>query len=99
MPCWHLAEAASVIEKHPEIPVVVNHLGFPWDRSDDGLAFWRDQMRAIARLPWVHLKVSGGLEGPPIVGRGKPPDGYRIGEDLRRRAVHMSTQFSSPWPA
>ena len=38
-----------MIEKHPEIPVVVNHLGFPWDRSDDGLAFWRDQMREPSR--------------------------------------------------
>ena len=66
VPCWHLAEAAAMIEKHPEIPVVVNHLGFPWDRSDDGLALWRDQMRAIARLPWVHLKVSElGLKDRP----------------------------------
>ena len=66
VPCWHLAEAAAVIERHPEIPVVVNHLGFPWDRSAEGLAFWRDQMRAVARLPWVHLKVSElGLKDRP----------------------------------
>lgn len=58
VPCWHLAEAAAVIEKHPEIPVVLNHTGFPWDRSDDGLALWRNQMRTIARLPWVNLKLS-----------------------------------------
>ena len=58
VPCWHLAEAAAVIEKHPEIPVVLNHTGFPWDRSEEGLALWRDQMRAIARLPWVNLKLS-----------------------------------------
>ena len=66
VPCWHLAEAATLIEKHPEIPVVVNHLGFPWDRSAEGLALWRGQMKAIARLPWVYLKVSElGLKDQP----------------------------------
>jgi predicted TIM-barrel fold metal-dependent hydrolase len=66
VPCWHLAEAAAVIEAHPDIPVVVNHLGFPWDRSAEGLALWRQQMTAIARLPWVHLKVSElGLKDQP----------------------------------
>ena len=66
VPCWHLAEAAQVLEKHPDLPVVVNHLGFPWDRSEEGLAFWRTEMKAIARLPWVRLKVSElGLKDTP----------------------------------
>ena len=58
VPCWHLAEAAALIELHPDTPVVLNHTGFPWDRSEAGLAMWREQMREIARLPWVHVKLS-----------------------------------------
>lgn len=58
VPFWHLGEAATLIEAHPEIPVVVNHLGFPWDRSPEGLAAWRTEMKRIADIPWVHLKLS-----------------------------------------
>jgi predicted TIM-barrel fold metal-dependent hydrolase len=58
VPFWHLGEAADLIEGFPDIPVVVNHLGFPWDRSPEGLAAWRAEMKRIATLPWVHLKVS-----------------------------------------
>lgn len=66
VPCWHLAEAAAVIEGHPETPVALNHTGFPWDRSEDGLALWREQMRTIARLPWVRVKLSElGLKDAP----------------------------------
>jgi predicted TIM-barrel fold metal-dependent hydrolase len=37
---------------------VLNHTGFPWDRSDEGLAGWRRQMAVLAREPNVHVKVS-----------------------------------------
>jgi len=66
VPFWHLGEAAAVIEAHPEIPVVVNHTGFPWDRSPEGLAAWSAEMRRIAEIPWVHLKLSElGLKDAP----------------------------------
>lgn len=66
VPFWHLGEAADLFEAHPEIPVVVNHTGFPWDRSVEGLAAWRAQMERIAEIPWVHLKLSElGLKDAP----------------------------------
>lgn len=66
VPFWHLGEAAAIIEKHPEIPVVVNHTGFPWDRSEAGLAAWRAEMTRIAAIPWVYLKLSElGLKDAP----------------------------------
>lgn len=66
VPYWHLYEAAEVVAAHPEIPVVLNHTGFPWDRSDQGLAAWRDAMRVIAGCEHVHLKVSEfGLKDAP----------------------------------
>ena len=37
VPTWHLEEAAQVVRANPDIPVVLNHTGFPWDRSDAGL--------------------------------------------------------------
>jgi len=58
VPYWHLAEAASVAAQFPNIPMVLNHTGFPWDRSAEGLTAWRTAMEAIARQPNMHLKIS-----------------------------------------
>jgi predicted TIM-barrel fold metal-dependent hydrolase len=66
VPFWHLAEAAEVARAFPRVPIVLNHTGFPWDRSAEGLAAWRRQMAIIAREPNVHLKVSEfGLKDAP----------------------------------
>ncbi len=58
VPYWHLEEAAAVAAQFPEIPMVLNHTGFPWDRSAEGLKAWRAAMEAIARAPNMHLKIS-----------------------------------------
>ena len=58
VPTWHLEEAAQVVRAHPDIAVVLNHTGFPWDRSDAGLALWRRDMRALAACEQVCCKLS-----------------------------------------
>lgn len=58
VPHWHLPEAAEAVAKFPETPVVLNHTGFPWDRSAEGLAAWRANMKIIADVPHVSLKIS-----------------------------------------
>ena len=58
VPYWHLAEAAEVARQFPRTPIVLNHTGFPWDRSEEGLAAWRRGMEAVARERNVHVKVS-----------------------------------------
>jgi predicted TIM-barrel fold metal-dependent hydrolase len=66
VPFWHLPEAADVVAMFPGIPVVLNHTGFPWDRSEAGLAAWRRAMEVIARQDHVWLKVSEfGLKDEP----------------------------------
>ncbi len=66
VPYWHLSEAAEVAAAFPATPVVLNHTGFPWDRSAEGLAAWRAQMEVIARQSNVWLKVSEfGLKDAP----------------------------------
>jgi len=66
VPHLQLPGAAAVARAHPEVPVVLNHTGFPWDRSPEGLAAWRRDMRAIAAVPHVHLKLSEfGLKDRP----------------------------------
>ena len=66
VPWWHLDEAAGVARQFPHIPMVLNHTGFPWDRSEDGLAAWRKAMETLAREPNVHVKISEfGLKDQP----------------------------------
>lgn len=66
VPFWHLPEAAEVARTFPRTPIVLNHTGFPWDRSEEGLRAWRAAMETIANCPNVHLKVSEfGLKDKP----------------------------------
>ena len=58
VPTWHLEEAAQVVRAMPDIPVVLNHTGFPWDRSEAGLAMWRRGMKALADCEQVCCKLS-----------------------------------------
>jgi predicted TIM-barrel fold metal-dependent hydrolase len=50
-----LAELAPLIERHPDIPVFINHLGMGVDSETE----WLDGLRALARLPHVAIKLSG----------------------------------------
>ena len=58
VPFWHLEEAAEVARAFPRTRIVLNHTGFPWDRSEQGLAAWRKAMAVLAREPNVWVKVS-----------------------------------------
>lgn len=58
VPPWHLEEAAQVVSAIPDIPVVLNHTGFAWDRSEAGLAAWRRGMKALARCEHACCKLS-----------------------------------------
>lgn len=66
VPPWHLEEAAEVAASFPRVAMALNHTGFPWDRSDEGLAIWRRGMAAVARHVNVCVKVSEfGLKDAP----------------------------------
>jgi len=58
VPFWYLEEAAAVARAFPKTPIILNHTGFPWDRSEEGLAAWRHGMEVLAREPNVCVKVS-----------------------------------------
>ena len=66
VPYWHLAEAAEIACTFPKVPIILNHAGFPWDRSDVGLAAWREGMETLAAQSNVHVKISElGLKQAP----------------------------------
>lgn len=95
VPHWHLGEAAEVARAFPGTPIVLNHTGFPWDRSPAGLAAWRRSMERIAACPNVWLKVSElGLPQQPWTVEGNA--------GVVREAVSLfgigRCMFGSNWP-
>ncbi|MEG3163356.1 amidohydrolase family protein [Sphingomonas sp. PB2P19] len=54
-----MAGLAPLIARHPEIPVIINHLGMPVVSDPDGLAEWRHGLRTLAAIPHVAIKLSG----------------------------------------
>ena len=66
VPYYHLKEGAELPALCPNLQFIVNHAGLPRDRSDEGLAIWREGMKALAAHPNVATKVSGlSLPGMP----------------------------------
>ncbi len=54
-----MAAVADVAARHPDVPLIVCHTGFPWDRTQNGVAAWRSGMRRLAALPRSYAKLSG----------------------------------------
>ncbi len=54
-----MAGLAALIARHPDIPVMINHMGMPVMTDADGLADWQAGMRRLAALPHVAVKISG----------------------------------------
>ena len=58
VPYWHLEEAADVARALPNVQMILNHAGLPWDRSEQGLDIWRRGMEALAACENVTTKIS-----------------------------------------
>lgn len=58
VPFWHLSEVAELLHELPPFPVVLNHTGYPWDRSEAALAIWGAGMKALAAHEHVCCKIS-----------------------------------------
>lgn len=60
-----MAAAAEMAKRHPDLTIVLEHLGYPRSREDDYFQGWRRGMRALAAAPNVHCKISGIGMGDP----------------------------------
>ncbi len=54
-----MREAAALVARHPDIPVVLDHSGMPVDREEEEIAIWREGIMRLAALPHVMVKLSG----------------------------------------
>ena len=58
IPCWHLNEAVEIVRLIPNTKVIINHAGFPWDRSKEGMDFWRSGVKVMSNEPNTYIKLS-----------------------------------------
>lgn len=54
-----LPAVVRLLRDLPELRVALCHCGSPWDRSPEGLSFWRRHLGRLAHLPNVYCKLSG----------------------------------------
>ncbi len=54
-----MTRMAEIIADVPELRVALCHCGSPWDQTAQGIAAWRDGLRALADSGNVYCKVSG----------------------------------------
>lgn len=55
----NMAEAASMAGRHPDLAIVLEHIGFPRSRDDSYFADWSRSIRELSKSENVTCKVSG----------------------------------------
>jgi len=73
---WQQEEAKTLLRRHDDTQIVLNHTLMPFDRSDDGMALWQSGVEFFAAHPHVVLRFSG---------LGMAPGGWDA--ELNRRLV------------
>ena len=68
---WHLSALAVLVDRHPDLRVVIDHGAKP-DIAAGAYGSWADDIRAISRRPQVMCKLSGLLNeaGPRTADAG-----------------------------
>lgn len=54
-----MAPMAQLLKTIDDVPIALCHAGSPYDRTDEGLAYWADQLQYLSQLPHVSAKLSG----------------------------------------
>jgi predicted TIM-barrel fold metal-dependent hydrolase len=59
VPWAQLGEAARLARDFPDAHIILNHTGLPADRSREGIAAWKNALKALAASPNAAIKISG----------------------------------------
>ena len=54
-----MAPMAQLLANIPDVPIALCHAGSPYDRSQEGLSYWAEQLQHLSALPHVSAKLSG----------------------------------------
>jgi L-fuconolactonase len=94
----HLGLVPELVERHPRLRIVIDHLSKPPIARDEREPWWTNLARAAAASPLVHAKISG------LMPARTPYDDWRL-DDLRPFVDHAAEVFGpdrlmwgSDWP-
>lgn len=82
---WQASAAAKLVAEHPDTQFIVDHTLMPFDRSDSGLALWREGLSLLAQRPNAVIKISG---------LGMAAGGWN--GDMSRRLVRETLEIFGP---
>jgi hypothetical protein len=61
----NLPEARKLAERHPDLSIVLQHIGFPRERTDAYFQNWKMAIEGLAKAGNVTMKISGvGMTDP-----------------------------------
>ncbi len=61
----NMDQAVELAIRHPELPIVLEHIGFPRKRDDEYFSNWSSAVKRLAKAPNVTMKISGiGMTDP-----------------------------------
>lgn len=61
----NMPQALELAQRHPELEIVLEHIGFPRMRDDEYFANWSKAVKSLATAPNVTMKLSGiGMTDP-----------------------------------
>lgn len=91
----NMPRALDLARRHPELTIVLEHIGFPRTRTDDYFDGWRAAMLELGTAPNVYCKISGlGMTDPRFT-----PDSLRRWVDTCVEAFTPERcMFGSNWP-
>ncbi len=55
----NMGEALALAQRHPELPIVLEHIGFPRSRDDEYFGNWQRSLGELAGAENVTVKISG----------------------------------------
>ena len=60
-----MAAGRRLAESHPDVTIVLEHIGYPRSRDPEYFANWQDGISELSKAPNVHCKISGlGMNDP-----------------------------------
>lgn len=54
-----MGKMADILAEVPSLPVALCHAGSPYDRSEEGIESWAEQLKALSAMPQIMCKLSG----------------------------------------
>lgn len=98
---YHMAELAKYAKLFPDIPIVINHLGFPVikgnkTKREEIIQTWKSGIEALAPFQNIYMKlggIGGGMLGLGWSQREVPPDSAEVAEAIAPYFIYCIEKF------